>query len=86
MSLESGLYVITSKLTSTSVGRYPIEDLSLGPKPVVALPDINIAAPLVRHIFSRTTHREVSTARAHADIHRYIPRRCGVIDPGREDQ
>lgn len=37
MPLETGLYIIRSKIDDREVGRYPIEDRSLGPKPLFAL-------------------------------------------------
>jgi len=38
MSLSSGIYIITSNADGANVGRHPIEDRSLHPKPVLALP------------------------------------------------
>ena len=47
MSLSSGLYVITSVADNRSIGRFLVEDLSLLPKQLFALPE-GIEPPRVR--------------------------------------
>ncbi|KAJ3488883.1 hypothetical protein NLI96_g2532 [Meripilus lineatus] len=44
MSLQSGTYIIRSVLDKKAIGRHPIEDRSLLPKPVRALPS-DVSAP-----------------------------------------
>lgn len=39
MTLETGSYIIRSKFNDHEVGRYPIEDRSLLPKPLFVLQD-----------------------------------------------
>lgn len=46
MSLDSGMYIITTVADNRHVGRFPIEDRSLRPKEVFALPQ-NIDVPRV---------------------------------------
>lgn len=41
MSLEGGVYTIRCKLHDNLVGRHPVEDRSLNPKPVYTLGDGN---------------------------------------------
>ena len=47
MSLESGLYVVKSVAGDRFVGRFPVEDRSLRPKQVFALPE-GVEIPRVR--------------------------------------
>ena len=47
MSLSSGLYAVTSVADNRSIGRFIVEDLSLLPKQLFALPE-GAAAPHVR--------------------------------------
>jgi hypothetical protein len=47
MSLKSGIYIITSKVEDSPVGRNRVEDVSLLPKKVDILPK-GIDAPKVR--------------------------------------
>ena len=49
MSLATGIYVVTSVAGNRFIGRYPIEDRSLLPKQVFALPE-SVDAPRVRLI------------------------------------
>ncbi|KAK7687736.1 hypothetical protein QCA50_008954 [Cerrena zonata] len=44
MSLENGVYIISTKEQGRHVGRFPVEDLSLRPKQLFALPQ-GIEAP-----------------------------------------
>lgn len=38
MALDNGIYIIACKANNSYVGRFPVEDLSLMPKQVFALP------------------------------------------------
>ncbi|KAG8996127.1 hypothetical protein FRB94_008552 [Tulasnella sp. JGI-2019a] len=44
MSIKTGIYIISNKANNHSIGRYPVEDLSMQPKHVLVLPQ-GIQAP-----------------------------------------
>ncbi|KAG9010626.1 hypothetical protein FRB93_003894 [Tulasnella sp. JGI-2019a] len=44
MSIETGMYLISSKVNNHSIGRYPVEDRTMLPKRVMVLPQ-GIQAP-----------------------------------------
>lgn len=60
MSLANGIYIIQTKPQDEKrhVGRFPIEDLSLLPKQLFALP-LGVEAPKVRPLYAATI-RETS--------------------------
>ena len=53
MSLSSGLYVVTSLAGNRFISRSPVEDKSLKPKQVFALPE-GSPGSLVRPLYSLT--------------------------------
>jgi hypothetical protein len=54
MSFENGVYLITSKATGESVGRSPIEELSLEPKRLFVLNESERAE--LPKVYTATTH------------------------------